>query len=100
MHIRRGFTIIELLVVVSIIGLLLALLVLLALLAAAGVPGLAGFVAELLVFEGSWVAFPWPTLVCLGGSRRRLKCCWRWWTTRPKASFTTPKVANWWRPWP
>lgn len=40
-------------------------LMLLALLAAAGVPGLAGFVAELLVFEGSWVAFPWPTLVCL-----------------------------------
>ena len=38
---------------------------LLALLAAAGVPGLAGFVAELLVFDGSWVAFPWPTLVCL-----------------------------------
>ena len=33
--------------------------------AAAGVPGLAGFVAELLVFEGSWVAFPWPTLVCM-----------------------------------
>jgi NAD(P)H-quinone oxidoreductase subunit 4 len=40
-------------------------LMLLALLAAAGVPGLAGFVAELLVFEGSWVVFPWPTLVCL-----------------------------------
>jgi len=40
-------------------------LMLLALMAAAGVPGLAGFVAELLVFEGSWVAFPWPTLVCL-----------------------------------
>jgi NAD(P)H-quinone oxidoreductase subunit 4 len=40
-------------------------LMLLALLAAAGVPGLAGFVAELLVFEGSWVAFPWPTLLCL-----------------------------------
>jgi NAD(P)H-quinone oxidoreductase subunit 4 len=40
-------------------------LMLVALLAAAGVPGLAGFVAELLVFEGSWVAFPWPTLVCL-----------------------------------
>jgi NAD(P)H-quinone oxidoreductase subunit 4 len=38
---------------------------LVALMAAAGVPGLAGFVAELLVFEGSWVAFPWPTLVCL-----------------------------------
>ena len=43
-------------------------LLLLALMAAAGVPGLAGFVAELLVFEGSWVAFPWPTLVCLVAS--------------------------------
>ena len=40
-------------------------LMLVALLAAAGVPGLAGFVAELLVFEGSWVVFPWPTMVCL-----------------------------------
>lgn len=40
-------------------------LMLVALMAAAGVPGLAGFVAELLVFEGSWVAYPWPTLVCL-----------------------------------
>jgi NAD(P)H-quinone oxidoreductase subunit 4 len=36
--------------------------------AAAGVPGLAGFVAELLVFEGSWTAFPLPTLVCLVAS--------------------------------
>ena len=43
-------------------------LMLVALLAAAGVPGLAGFVAELLVFEGSWVAFPWPTLLCLMAS--------------------------------
>ena len=43
-------------------------LMLLGLMAAAGVPGLAGFVAELLVFEGSWVAFPWPTLVCLVAS--------------------------------
>ena len=33
--------------------------------AAAGVPGLAGFVAELLIFEGSWTRFPWPTLFCL-----------------------------------
>lgn len=40
-------------------------LLLLALMAAAGVPGQAGFVAELLVFEGSWVAYPIPTLVCL-----------------------------------
>ena len=43
-------------------------LMLLALMAAAGVPGQAGFVAELLVFEGSWVAYPWPTLVCLVSS--------------------------------
>jgi NAD(P)H-quinone oxidoreductase subunit 4 len=43
-------------------------LMLVALMAAAGVPGLAGFVAELLVFEGSWLAFPWPTLVCLMAS--------------------------------
>jgi NAD(P)H-quinone oxidoreductase subunit 4 len=43
-------------------------LFLLALMAAAGVPGLAGFVAELLVFEGSWEAFPWPTLICLVAS--------------------------------
>jgi NAD(P)H-quinone oxidoreductase subunit 4 len=40
----------------------------LGLMAAAGVPGLAGFVAELLVFEGSWTAFPLPTLVCLVAS--------------------------------
>ena len=43
-------------------------LLLLGLMAAAGVPGLAGFVAELLVFEGSWTAFPLPTLVCLVAS--------------------------------
>ena len=43
-------------------------LLLLGLMAGAGVPGLAGFVAELLVFEGSWTAFPLPTLVCLVAS--------------------------------
>ena len=43
-------------------------LFLLGLMASAGVPGLAGFVAELLVFEGSWEAFPWPTLICLVAS--------------------------------
>ena len=43
-------------------------LMLLALLAAAGVPGLAGFVAELLVFEGSWTVFPRATLICLVAS--------------------------------
>jgi NAD(P)H-quinone oxidoreductase subunit 4 len=43
-------------------------LMLLALMAAAGIPGLAAFPAELLVFEGSWTAFPLPTLLCLGSS--------------------------------
>ncbi|WP_341899558.1 NADH-quinone oxidoreductase subunit M [Synechococcus sp. UW140] len=42
-----------------------ASLLLIGLMAAAGVPGLAGFVAELLIFEGSWTRFPWPTLFCL-----------------------------------
>ena len=40
-------------------------MLLLALMAAAGIPGLAGFPAELLVFEGSWSAFPRSTLVSL-----------------------------------
>lgn len=40
-------------------------MLLLALMAAAGIPGLAGFPAELIVFEGSWVIFPRATLVCL-----------------------------------
>jgi len=43
-------------------------MLLLALMAAAGIPGLAGFPAELLVFEGSWTAFPRATLVCLVAS--------------------------------
>ncbi len=45
-----------------------AAMLLLALMAAAGIPGLAGFPAELLVFEGSWTAFPRATLVCLVAS--------------------------------
>lgn len=43
-------------------------MLLLALMAAAGIPGLAGFPAELLVFEGSWTAFPRATLICLVAS--------------------------------
>jgi NAD(P)H-quinone oxidoreductase subunit 4 len=43
-------------------------MLLLALMAAAGIPGLAGFPAELLVFEGSWTAFPRYTLICLVAS--------------------------------
>jgi len=48
-------------------GIALAL-VLLALMAAAGIPGLAAFPAELLVFVGSWSAFPQATLVALVAS--------------------------------
>jgi NAD(P)H-quinone oxidoreductase subunit 4 len=40
-------------------------MLLLALMAAAGIPGLSGFPAELLVFEGSWTAFPRATLASL-----------------------------------
>ncbi len=40
-------------------------LLLLALMASAGLPGLAGFVAEFLVYQGSWTVFPLPTLACL-----------------------------------
>lgn len=40
-------------------------LFLLALMAAAGVPGQAGFLAEMVVFQGSWPVFPLPTLGCL-----------------------------------
>ncbi|MCP9790522.1 NADH-quinone oxidoreductase subunit M [Vulcanococcus limneticus Candia 3F8] len=40
-------------------------MLLLALMAAAGIPGLAGFPAELVVFEGSWTAFPVATLISL-----------------------------------
>ena len=43
-------------------------LLLLALMAAAGIPGLAAFPAELLVFVGSWSAFPQATLVALVAS--------------------------------
>ncbi|MEB3263445.1 MAG: NADH-quinone oxidoreductase subunit M [Synechococcus sp.] len=43
-------------------------MMLLAMMAAAGIPGLAGFPAELMVFEGSWTAFPRTTLVSLVAS--------------------------------
>jgi NAD(P)H-quinone oxidoreductase subunit 4 len=43
-------------------------LFLLALMASAGIPGLAGFVAEFLMFEGSWTTFPVATLICLVAS--------------------------------
>jgi len=36
--------------------------------ASAGIPGLVGFVAEFLVFQGSYVVFPWQTIVCIFAS--------------------------------
>jgi NAD(P)H-quinone oxidoreductase subunit 4 len=33
--------------------------------ASAGIPGLVGFVAEFIVFQGSFSAFPIPTLICI-----------------------------------
>jgi NAD(P)H-quinone oxidoreductase subunit 4 len=36
--------------------------------ASAGIPGLAGFVAEFLIFQGSFSTFPLPTLLAVAGS--------------------------------
>lgn len=36
--------------------------------ASAGIPGMAGFIAEFLVFQGSFVAFPLQTLLCVAGT--------------------------------
>jgi NAD(P)H-quinone oxidoreductase subunit 4 len=33
--------------------------------ASAGIPGLVGFIAEFMVFQGSYSAFPWQTLLCI-----------------------------------
>ena len=33
--------------------------------ASAGIPGLVGFIAEFLVFQGSFSVFPIPTLICI-----------------------------------
>lgn len=33
--------------------------------ASAGIPGLVGFIAEFLVFQGSFAVFPIPTLLCI-----------------------------------
>lgn len=43
-------------------------LMILGVMASAGIPGLAGFVAEFLVFRGSFPIFPVQTLLCLLGS--------------------------------
>jgi NAD(P)H-quinone oxidoreductase subunit 4 len=36
--------------------------------ASAGIPGLAGFIAEFLVFQGSYAVFPLPTLLAVAGT--------------------------------
>lgn len=36
--------------------------------ASAGIPGLVGFIAEFLVFQGSYSVFPWQTLLCIFAS--------------------------------
>jgi NAD(P)H-quinone oxidoreductase subunit 4 len=36
--------------------------------ASAGIPGLVGFIAEFLVFQGSFTVFPIPTLLCITAS--------------------------------
>ncbi|MGK7890411.1 MAG: NADH-quinone oxidoreductase subunit M [Leptolyngbyaceae cyanobacterium] len=36
--------------------------------ASAGIPGLVGFIAEFMVFQGSYSVFPWQTLFCVVGS--------------------------------
>ena len=47
---------------------LTAALLILAGMASAGIPGMVGFVAEFLVFQGSFIAFPWQTLLCVVGT--------------------------------
>lgn len=36
--------------------------------ASAGIPGLVGFIAEFLIFQGSFATFPLPTLLCIVGT--------------------------------
>ncbi len=47
---------------------LAAALLILAAMASAGIPGLVGFIAEFMVFQGSYVAFPIPTLLAIVGT--------------------------------
>jgi NAD(P)H-quinone oxidoreductase subunit 4 len=44
------------------------MLMILAAMASAGIPGMVGFIAEFLVFRGSFPIFPIPTLLCLVAS--------------------------------
>jgi NAD(P)H-quinone oxidoreductase subunit 4 len=44
---------------------LVSALLIMAGMASAGIPGLVGFIAEFIVFQGSFSAFPIPTLLCI-----------------------------------
>jgi NAD(P)H-quinone oxidoreductase subunit 4 len=44
---------------------LVSALLILAGMASAGIPGLVGFIAEFIVFQGSFSTFPIPTLLCI-----------------------------------
>ena len=43
-------------------------LLILAGMASAAIPGMVGFIAEFLVFQGSYTTFPLPTLLCVAGT--------------------------------
>ncbi len=47
---------------------LVSALLILSGMASAGIPGLVGFIAEFLVFQGSYAVFPWQTLLCIFAS--------------------------------
>jgi NAD(P)H-quinone oxidoreductase subunit 4 len=47
---------------------LTAALLILAAMASAGIPGMAGFIAEFMVFQGSYVIFPVPTIFAIIGT--------------------------------
>ncbi|MEM6520195.1 MAG: NADH-quinone oxidoreductase subunit M, partial [Cyanobacteria bacterium P01_C01_bin.70] len=43
-------------------------LMIIGVMASAGIPGMVGFISEFVVFRGSFMAFPIPTLLCMVGS--------------------------------
>ncbi|WP_414755375.1 NADH-quinone oxidoreductase subunit M [Anabaena sp. CCY 9910] len=47
---------------------LISALLVLSGMASAGIPGLTGFIAEFIVFQGSFAAFPFSTLLCVASS--------------------------------
>jgi NAD(P)H-quinone oxidoreductase subunit 4 len=47
---------------------LVSALLILSGMASAGIPGLVGFIAEFMVFQGSYAVFPWQTLLCIFAS--------------------------------